>query len=63
MEFGDKIRRLRVKQGMTQKQLAELIFVSPQAVSKWEKGKSFPSVQMLPMIAKVLGVHVSDLFE
>ena len=63
MGFGDKIRELRIKNGITQKQLAEFIFVSPQAVSKWEKGKSFPSVLMLPIIANVLGVHISDLFE
>ena len=40
MTFGEKLQKLRAREGMSQEQLAELLNVSRQAVSKWEKGVS-----------------------
>ncbi len=63
MNIGEKIRQLRTDRGITQSELAQMLFVSAQAVSKWETGKSVPNIQMLPVISKVFEVPISELFE
>ncbi len=63
MNIGEKIRQLRTDRGITQSEFAQMLFVSAQAVSKWETGKSVPSIQMLPLIARVFDVPISELFE
>ena len=63
MSIGENIHHLRLKKGLTQNKLAELLFVSPQAVSKWETGKSTPNTEMLPAIAQALSVSISKLFD
>ena len=47
---------------MTQKQLGALLFVSGQAVSKWESGSTMPDISILPRLCDVLGVKISELF-
>lgn len=63
MNIGEKIRTLRINKGIKQKELAEALFVSVQAVSKWENGKSTPDIQLLPEIASIFNVSISDLFD
>ena len=58
---GGTIRRLREKQGYTQKQLAERLAVSDKAVSKWETGRGLPDVTLLAPLAAALGVSVAEL--
>lgn len=58
---GTIIRTLREKMGLTQAELAEKLFVSDKAVSKWENGKGCPDISMLEPIAGVFGVSVSEL--
>ena len=62
MEMGKEIRRLRESRGITQEALAEALNVTPQSVSKWERGTSMPDVQMLPQIAVYFGVSIDQLF-
>jgi len=63
MEYiGNKIRMLRKNKGMTQEELAEVLSVSAQAVSKWETHASAPDVDLLPMIARYFGVTMDELF-
>ena len=57
-----RIKYYRTKQGMEQKQLAELIGVKPSAVSNWETGRSRPDVNLLPVICKTLGITLNQLF-
>lgn len=52
--LGAKIAELRKKQSLTQSELAELLNVSAQAVSKWEIGASYPDIALLPQIAGLL---------
>lgn len=62
MEIGKKIKALRMAKGVTQEALAEVLMVSPQAVSKWECEQATPDIQLLPEIAVYFGVTVDDLF-
>lgn len=55
------ITRLRKERGLTQEQLGQLVGVSAQAVSKWEKGGA-PDVELLPVLADRLGVSIDALF-
>ena len=59
--IGSYIRDLRLKNGMTQLALAEKLHVTDKAVSKWERDLSYPDIRILPQLADVLGVSVSDI--
>lgn len=59
--MGKRIQRLRKERGLTQKQLADAVGVTPQAVSKWETDESCPDVTALPLIAGALGVSTDTL--
>ena len=58
---GAVIRRLREKKNMTQEELAEKIFVSSKAVSKWETGQGFPDISLIEPLAQALGISVIEL--
>ena len=58
---GAVIRKLREDKGMTQEELAEKIFVSSKAVSKWETGQGFPDISLLEPLADALGISVIEL--
>lgn len=59
--FGEFVSKLRKEKGMTQKELAERLFVSDKAVSKWERGQSLPDITMLNPLADALGVTSAEL--
>lgn len=59
--LGEKIKSLRNKNGFTQKELADKLFVTPQAVSRWENNEVEPSVNTLTELAKIFNVSVSEL--
>lgn len=59
--FSENIKRLRKERDLTQEALADFLGVSFQAVSKWERGESYPDVEMLPEIAVYFGVSVDEL--
>ena len=59
--FGGFLARLRREKNLTQKELAERLFVSDKAVSKWERGLSLPDVGLLLPLADCLGVTVTEL--
>ena len=58
---GQQIRTLRTQLHMTQKQLAGILGVTDQAVSKWERGLGCPDVSLLPVLARYLGVSIEQL--
>lgn len=58
---GAVIRRLRENKKMTQEELAEKVFVSSKAVSKWETGQGFPDVSLIESLAKALDISVIEL--
>ena len=63
MSVGDTIQALRKQRGLTQEQLARRIYVTRQAVSRWETGESTPSIDMRKLLATALGVSAAELFE
>lgn len=62
-EFGSFVASLRKEQGLTQKELAEKLFISDKAVSKWETGYSIPDTTLLVPLAEILDVTVTELLE
>lgn len=60
-KFGTFIAMLRKEKGMTQRELAERLFISDKAVSKWETGTSVPNIDLLMPLADILGVTVTEL--
>lgn len=62
-QFGDFIAELRKQKRITQKELAEKLFVSDKAVSKWECGLSMPDITLLKPLSEILGVTVAELLE
>jgi len=60
--LGRNIRRLRMEKNMTQRQLAWHLRVSIQAVSKWERGRAYPDVDLLIPIARLFSVTLDELF-
>ena len=61
MTIGKRIAALRREKGLKQDDLARMLEVSPQAVSKWENDQTCPDVSLLPKLARVLGVSVDEL--
>lgn len=62
-KFGAFVAQLRKEKGLMQKELAEKLYVSDKAVSKWERGLSIPDVALLVPLAELLGVTVTELLE
>lgn len=61
METKDVILTLRKKRGLSQDELAERIYVTRQAVSRWENGETVPNVETLKLLSKVLDVSINTL--
>ena len=61
MEFNEKLQELRKQKGLTQEELAEVLFVSRTAVSKWESGRGYPNIDSLKAISKFYGVTIDEL--
>ena len=59
--LGKRIAMYRKEKGFKQDELAEMLSVSPQAVSKWENDQTCPDISLLPQLAKILGVTVDEL--
>ena len=61
MEFCEKLQELRKQKGITQEELAEILYVSRAAVSKWESGRGYPNIDSLKAIARYFSVTIDDL--
>ncbi len=63
MKFGDKLCKLRKKEGLSQEELGDKLNVTRQTVSKWELGQSKPDTDKLIELCNLLGVNVNDLMD
>ena len=61
MEFNEKLQKLRTNENLTQEELAEKLYVSRAAISKWESGRGYPSIDSLKSIAKYFHVTIDEL--
>ena len=61
MEFNEKLQELRKQNGLTQEELANALFVSRTAVSKWESGRGYPNIDTIKNIAKFFNITVDEL--
>ena len=61
MEFGKNLQELRKSRGLTQEELAEALFVSRTAVSKWESGRGYPSIDSLKEISGFFSITIDEL--
>ena len=62
LTIGEKIALRRKKRKVTQTELAEYLYLTPQTVSRWEVGSGTPEVTLLPRIATFFGVSIDELF-
>jgi transcriptional regulator with XRE-family HTH domain len=60
MEFHEKLQELRKSRGLTQEELAEALYVSRTAISKWESGRGYPSIDSLKEISNYFSVSIDD---
>ena len=61
MEFNEKLQELRKQKGLTQEELAQSLYVSRTAISKWESGRGYPNIDSLKAIARFFGVTIDEL--
>ena len=61
MEFNEKLQEIRKQKGITQEELAESLYVSRTAISKWESGRGYPNIDSLKIIARFFGITIDEL--
>ena len=61
MEVKNMILELRTKKGISQEELAERVFVTRQAVSRWETGETVPNIETLKLLSKLFDVSINTL--
>ena len=61
MEFNEKLQELRKSRGLTQEELAKELFVSRTAISKWESGRGYPSIESLKEISRYFSLSIDEL--
>ena len=61
MEFNEKLQELRKNKGMTQEELAEALYVSRTAISKWESGRGYPNIDSLKEISRYFSITIDEL--
>ena len=61
MSFGENLKNVRKQRGVTQEELAEILGVSRQAISKWESDSGYPETEKLLVISKALNISIDYL--
>ncbi len=61
LKLGENLKKLRIENGLTQEQLAEVFGISPQAVSRWENNGAYPDIALLPVIANYFDITTDEL--
>lgn len=61
MTFGQKLKKLRNENELTQEQLADMIFVTRTAISKWETDNGYPSIDSLKAISNIFSISIDEL--
>ena len=61
--FNKNLKRIRLRSGLTQKDVADFLHISPQSISKWENGDAMPSIDFLPPLSMLFKCSIDELFE
>ena len=61
MTFGEKLKKLRTDSELTQDELAQALYVSRTAISKWESGRGYPNIESLKAISKQFSISIDDM--
>ena len=61
MKFGDNLKQIRKSKGMSQEQLADMVNVTRQSVSKWENGDGYPEMNNILELCKIFNCKLNDL--
>jgi len=61
LELNEKLQELRKQKGLTQEELAEILFVSRTTISKWESGRGYPNIDSLKAVAEFFNVTIDEL--
>ncbi|MBQ8387586.1 MAG: helix-turn-helix transcriptional regulator [Clostridia bacterium] len=61
LKISENIKNLRISKGLTQSELALLLSVTPQSVSRWENGQAYPDMETLPLLSNIFGVSYDEL--
>ena len=61
MDFGDRLKQFRIKEGLSQEQLADKIGVSRQAITKWETKKGMPDIENMVILAEIFKLTLDEL--
>lgn len=61
MKLSERIKKYRQENNLTQEQFASMLFVSKQAISKWENDRGMPDVSLLPELAKILNISIDEI--
>ena len=59
--IGNTLKKLRLTKGLTQEDVATQLGISPQSISKWERGDGYPDITMLPALANYFRITVDEL--
>ena len=59
--LSENLKRLRIMHDLTQEDIAEFLNITPQSVSKWERGESYPDITFLPALANILETSIDAL--
>ena len=60
--FDQNLKRIRQQNGLTQKDVADFLHISPQSISKWENGEATPSIEFLPLLSQLFNCKIDDFF-
>ena len=61
MHFGSNLKKVRIKNGYTQQQLSDLLSISRETISKWERNQYFPNLEYIVEICNILNITIDDL--
>ena len=61
MYLSENLKRFRIAKNLTQEDIAEFLHITPQSVSKWERGESYPDITFLPALANILETSIDEL--
>ncbi len=61
LHLSENLKKLRVMKNFTQEEIADFLGITPQSISKWERGESYPDITFLPALANIFETSIDLL--